>query len=130
MKQVKLFLLALFLIFSTNISKAQFAGGDGTSGNPYQIITALQLNEVRNHLSSYFILNNDIDLADFLSETGSGYNVGEFWQPIYNFTGNFDGNNHKIFNLKINRPTTNNIGLFGTSTNAVISNLGVETDAV
>ncbi len=40
----------------------EFAGGDGTAGNPFRIESADQLNNIRDFLSSYFI---SIDL--FLS---------------------------------------------------------------
>ena len=88
-----------------------FAGGDGSAENPYQIATAEQLNAVRNDLSASYVLVNDIDLSEF-----------ENWEPIgeysYNdetvqFRGNFDGNNHKISNLKITHDNVN-AGLFGS----------------
>ncbi|MFA7578437.1 MAG: InlB B-repeat-containing protein, partial [Candidatus Muiribacteriota bacterium] len=50
-----------------------FAGGDGTSGAPFQISTPAHLNNVRYFLTSYFILNNDIDLDV------APYNTGEGW---------------------------------------------------
>ncbi len=37
----------------------------------------------------------------------------EGWQPINAYV-NFDGNGHTIFNMWINRPNTNNVGLFGS----------------
>ena len=42
------------------------------------------------------------------------------------FTGNFDGNGHRISNLTINRPSTNNVGLFGVSENSTIENVHLE----
>ena len=36
-------------------SGAEFAGGDGTQSNPYQVATADQLNSVRNYLDKHFI---------------------------------------------------------------------------
>ena len=67
-----------------------FAGGDGSSGNPYQIETAQQLDDLRNYTGSanydkYFILNNDIDLTTFLSSGNPGYNLGLLWDPIPDF---------------------------------------------
>ena len=47
-------------------------------------------------------LTADLDL----SEEGN-------WLPINFFTGIFEGNGHTISNLKINRPDTNGVGLFG-----------------
>jgi hypothetical protein len=42
-------------------SSPLFAGGDGTSGNPYQITNWHHLNNVRGHLSSNFTLVNNLD---------------------------------------------------------------------
>jgi hypothetical protein len=42
------------------------------------------------------------------------------------FKGTFDGNGHKITKLKINRPTEDEIGLFGATNGAIIKNLGIE----
>jgi uncharacterized repeat protein (TIGR02543 family) len=103
-------------------SGVEFAGGKGTSSEPYLIETADQLNEVRNHLASgiYFELIADIDL--------SGYAGGEGWAPIGNpFRGSFNGKGYKITNLTINRPQSNRVGLFGeTSALSSIGNIGLE----
>jgi len=40
---------------------AQFAGGDGSPGSPYQVATATQLNSVRDYMSSHFLQTADID---------------------------------------------------------------------
>jgi hypothetical protein len=62
---------------SEGTTSGQFTGmGAGTTGNPYVITNADQLNEVRNFLSSNFILANDISLWV------SPYNNGEGWVPI------------------------------------------------
>jgi hypothetical protein len=104
----------------------EFAGGNGSSGNPYQITTASNLNNVRNHLGSYFILNSNIDLS------GTTYNdqSGDGWEPIgasaTPFTGNFHGNGHTINNLFISKSAVDNIGLFGyTSSSSSIQELGI-----
>jgi len=115
-----------------------FCGGTGTETDPYQICTAAQLNEVRNYLGSSFILMNDIDLTQFLTDNNDG---GQGWLPIGTadapFTGVFNGNNKKITGLWINRPTTDNVGLFGAikgdvsgSPNyPILFNVGVEIAA-
>jgi len=94
-----------------------FAGGDGSFGNPWQIETAQQLDDLRIYTGSvnynkYFILNNDIDLTSFLAPAGAGYNLGKFWDPIPDFYANVDGNGKSVTELKINRPATSNVGLF------------------
>ena len=92
--------------------------GIGTENDPYLIKTSSDLNDMRNHseLGNYFVLNNDIDLSyDTKDSHGLFYNSGKGWEPITNFYGNFDGNNHVISGLYINRPTdvsSNPVGLF------------------
>lgn len=66
-------------------------------------------------------LGNDIDL--------SAYGTGEGWMPIgiegKPFNGHFDGNNKKITGLKINRPGSNYMGLFGRINGGTVENVGV-----
>ena len=50
---------------------AVFAGGSGTSNDPWQIATAEQLDRVRDDLTAHYILTADIDLSDH-----------ENWSPI------------------------------------------------
>jgi len=109
---------------------SSFCGGTGLADDPYLICTPEQLNEVRSNLSAHYKLANDIDLADYLSTSGAGYNSGAGWQPIGNssakFTGSLSGAGHIIKNLYINRPTTNDIGLFGfTELGVIIDSIGV-----
>lgn len=112
MKNITYTILAIIL--SSSFAFGQFADGDGSKTNPYQVSTADQLNEVRNYLSSYFIQTNNIDLKDY-----DHNNDGKGWMPIGgagtndSFTGNYDGQSFVITNLYINRPNKNDIGLFG-----------------
>lgn len=97
-----------------------FSEGNGTKNNPYKITNAKQLNEVRNNLSAYYILENNIDLSEFDDWKA----IGEDGKP---FEGVFDGNNYTINDLSIK--TTNNgyAGLFGIiSSKANIKNLYVD----
>ncbi|ULO05930.1 S-layer homology domain-containing protein [Paenibacillus sp. 19GGS1-52] len=107
-----------------------FAGGDGSASDPYQIATADQLNEVRNHLEAglYFELTADIDLSSYAN-----------WEPIgtydsYNFNlrfyGNMDGNGFKITNLMIVNQAGGGSGLFGANigkiSNVILEDIMVE----
>ena len=89
-KVIILFFVALPLM-------AQFSGGDGSSGDPYQIASAVQLDSVRNHLSSYYILNNDIDLSGYGDWTPIGYT----YRATNNFSGSLNGNGKTISNMRI-----------------------------
>ena len=130
MKQALLFLL----LAAAQISMAQFAGGTGSSNDPYLISTYIQLDSVRNHLSSTFRLINDIDASTSTTQHGdSGFlPIGDF---TTNFTGIFHGSGHKIMHLYINRFSNNYIssnyyiGLFGyAGSAALIDSVGM-TDA-
>jgi len=86
----------------------QFAGGEGTTDNPYRIATAEQLDHVRNALDAHFIQISDIDLN------------GIVWQPIGSedtpFTGTYDGCGYTISNLNISGTyDQQSIGLFGAA---------------
>jgi len=81
-----------------------FSGlGAGTSGDPYQVATASQLNEVRDYLTAYFIQTADIDLSEYGN-----------WTPIApdgdGFEGEYDGDGHLITGLTMYNIARN--GLF------------------
>ncbi len=106
-----------------------FAAGDGSSGNPYQVVTAYQLNQVRAFPSAYFRQMADIDL------NASPYKDGDGWSPIgsstTNFIGTYNGNGHTITNLYINRSLTEYIGLFGyIGSGATVCSLGVIANTI
>jgi hypothetical protein len=103
-----------------------YSGGIGTPENPYQIATLDDLKNLSENSDSWakhFIQTDNIDAA-----ATSGWNSGAGFSPIGNtttsFTGNYNGQNHTIAGLFINRPATENIGMFGYST-GTISNLGL-----
>ena len=101
-----------------------FLVGKGTEGDPWQITTIEQLNEVRNYNDNSFILMNDLDLT---SATGSSggifYNSGAGWDPIDAFTGTFNGGGFTIDGLFISRTSEDNIGLFGSSFGSILRNV-------
>ena len=111
-----------------------FAGGNGTAGNPYKIADWYNLDNLRNYLSSHFIVINDLDsdsigyteLASLTAHEGKG------WQPIGSsavnntFVGSFDGQGNEICDLFIDRSGESDVGLFGVVGQAgVIENVGV-----
>lgn len=112
------FCIVVFIALTLAIlvpQKAQaFSGsGDGLDeGTAYQITNCSQLQEIKDDLNAWYRLENDIDC----SET-STWNSGAGFEPIGNdissFHGVLRGNNYTIIGLTINRPTTDNVGLFG-----------------
>lgn len=99
---------------------SSFAGGSGTSSDPYIIETGGQLLLVRSYSSSHFALANNINL-DNLN-----------WKP-FPFSGTLDGKGFIISNLYIKRDDAYQ-GLFSEleSSSSVVKNLtikGVRIDA-
>ncbi len=94
-------------------------GGDGSSGNPYQIQTAEGLQLMETKLTAHYALACDINAywtAFWNSDAGFrpvGPDSGTY------FAGSLNGNNHTVSYLYINRPGTNMVGLFGHSRGAV-----------
>ena len=88
--------------------------GAGTSSNPYQITTELQLCAVYLEPEAYYELGADLDFTD----GGYVYNgvVSDEWTPIDSFAGTLDGNRHSI------------TGLIGSAGGLVITNNGTICD--
>lgn len=84
-----------------------FAGGDGSSGAPYQICNLAQLDNIRNGLNDYYVLTSNIDAS-----VTTTWNSGAGWVPVNNFSGTLDGDGFVIKDLFINRPTADFVGLF------------------
>jgi hypothetical protein len=106
--------------------------GEGTEGAPIKLCdcTDLPLMDANAGMrSKYFSLGRDINCSDATSSGGALWNSGAGFDPIgapsTTFTGGLDGNNHIIYNLYINRPATDYIGLFGTINSATITNIGL-----
>ncbi|MFC5405349.1 S-layer homology domain-containing protein [Cohnella soli] len=98
----------------------------GTAQIPHRITTAAQLADIGKAGSNYVLtqtyrLDADLDLSNYAS--GSG------WLPIGSsaspFKGVFDGNHHTIAHLTINRPGTDDVGLFGNTDGATITGLAL-----
>ena len=101
-----------------------FGGGSGTEADPYQIGNARHLWLVRNHVTSHFELIQDLDLSVVTEKAGFAP-IGSGWRK--RFQGTFDGKRKVIRKLRINRPDSKNIGLFGWIGNrGVVKNIGLE----
>lgn len=130
---------------TVQVSKMQ---GEGTKDNPYIITSALQLNQIRNDLTAYYELANDIDLSKETNDGGSlsvksNYcpQKGFGWESINGFSGSLDGKGHTIKGLNQKKYITcydksgnlveasysGDNGLFGKTTgNVTIKNLSLE----
>ncbi|HEY4697076.1 MAG TPA: YDG domain-containing protein, partial [Gallionella sp.] len=120
------------LNFSTRL------GSDGIA-KAYTVINSLgiagdisgaTLQGMNGNLAGNYALGSNIDAL-----LTSGWNAGAGFAPVgastTQFTGNFDGLGHSISNLVINRPTTNDVGLFGyTATGSAVRNVGLVNGSV
>jgi filamentous hemagglutinin family protein len=108
-------------------------GGDGSTGNPYQLVGPFDLQGIGSPsgelLNSSFILENDVDASSTATWNGGagfvpiGGNLENNSTPA--FTGTFDGNGHTINGLTVNAPSGVFVGLFGSVIGGTVENVGV-----
>lgn len=120
----------------TDYAASNFEGGDGTAESPYQIKTANQLAKLakdvydgNSYAGTYFKMVSDIDL-DGHNWFPIGYKKAEGDNVIgNNFSGVFDGDNHKIMNLSMSYSSDyKTVGLFGnTDKGFELRNLTIES---
>lgn len=127
MKKLAGVLLAGFLALAVSALSggvSPFAGGAGSPADPYQITNCYELQAMADNLGASYVLVNDIDAS-----ATAGWNAGAGFVPVgtqaFPFTGTFDGQNHKISGLFINRPGENYVGMFGLCFPAEIRNVGM-----
>lgn len=119
----------------------EFGAGNGSIDNPYKITEASQLAllayRVNNGFgagagnvtdtSTFYRLMVDIDLSRILwTPIGNGDDGA-----LFSFGGFFDGNNHKISNLNVEKVTENQLalGFFGYCNGATIINLTINENS-
>ncbi len=73
---------------------AQFAGGDRTSENPYQITNIEELQTVNQDLNAYNLIMNDINISVTIT-----WNSGEGFESIGNNDSRFTGTGYIIDSL-------------------------------
>jgi hypothetical protein len=102
------------------------------------------LDAVRDNMDGTYVLMNNLDsnTAGYAELAGPTANGGKGWQPIGSllagvpldmgivspvglFASDFDGQEHEIRDLVINRPDEDGVGLFGCIGEGAIENLGV-----
>ncbi len=120
MKKILTFVFVFFIFaIPTNSAHAFSGSGAGTSGDPYQITTCLQLQAITESLSSSYKQMNDIDC------TGTSFfSIGNG----SDFTGTFDGQNYSINNITIS--SNGSAGFFSNTLNANIRNVRLISGSV
>lgn len=140
---LKFLVTTLFFSFILGNTLAQTAdppsAGDGSAGNPYQIATINNLywlSQQENNSDAagpywtrHYIQTADIDASATTSWDDGNGGTPEGFIPIGNsatpFTGTYDGNNHSVTGLYINRTSKSYIGLFGQARGATLKNLSL-----
>lgn len=88
---------------------ADFADGDGTSGDPLQVATRTHLNTLQSDSRCWgynFVQTADISMGGTTWTSGIGDSANAF-------SGIYDGGGHTISDLNIDESSTNYLGLFG-----------------
>ncbi|WP_460490181.1 BspA family leucine-rich repeat surface protein, partial [Belliella aquatica] len=124
------------------LRKIPYSGGLGSVEVPFQIATAADLIALSNSQedwNKHFIQTSDIvfdvdrKLVDWNGDgviEPEGADLSGFL-PIGLFSGTYNGNGFKIYNLQINRPDEDEIGLFGKiGLGAQVYKLGLEDASV
>jgi len=109
---------------------SEFAGGDGSSANPFQVGNLYQLQRVGSYLDKHFIQIADIDASETKNWGDVQTDDEGGFEPIGNdnerFTGAYDGNEFKISNLFIWRKAGfQTLGLFGYVEGGTIKNINL-----
>lgn len=115
-------------------SAGEFAGGDGTAEDPFQITTVGHLNNIRCHPSAAFVLRDDIAVPEDVRLLPIGTEqLGAPGCPDSPFEGQLEGEGHAICGLILETPAQDTpVGLFGVMHGGSINELtlsGLQADA-
>lgn len=109
---------------TTESNWGNFAMGDGSEQSPFIVEDHNQLFSLRLFQNAYFKQG-----ADIIFSAPSPDHESQ-WIPIGNGTmpwqGHYDGNGHRIKNLKINAPNTGYQGVWGRVENSTLKNIIVD----
>jgi hypothetical protein len=114
----------------------KYGGGTGEPNDPYLIYTAEHMNAIGAESydwDKHFKLMADIDMSGFpFDKAVIAPDLDEATEDFEGipFSGEFDGNNHRILNLIIDTQGNdrNYLGLFGSiAADGIVVNLGMET---
>ena len=116
-----LVILAVISCTSNTLLAGVYSGGDGSADNPYRISSVLDWYELT---ASYWDWNQQFILTENLDFEGAA--LSPVGTQVYSFRGIFNGQNHCLRNLMINKPNSNGVGPFGFVDSGQILNMGVE----
>ncbi|HEY8098815.1 MAG TPA: filamentous hemagglutinin N-terminal domain-containing protein, partial [Methylobacter sp.] len=99
-----------------------FVTSDNNLMTAYMLVNSVnQLQAINTNLTGNYALSRDIDASDTVN-----WNGGAGFVPIGSFYGTFNGLDHVISDLVINRPSMDYVGLFGvTGDTSQIQDIGL-----
>ncbi len=116
--------LVLLLSLVPSVIFAEALQGDGSQENPYRIATAADLEAFRDLVNSTDACGAYAELEEDIQLSGDWTPIGTQTTVSKQYKGVFDGKNHEISGVNINKAATNQ-GLFGAINGAVIQNVRV-----
>lgn len=93
-------------------ANGSFGGGSGTPSDPYIIEDVWDLQNMSKDLDASYVLANDIN-ATATADWNNGAGFAPIGDHFNEFEGTLDGKGHNITGLFIDRPMTDEVGLFG-----------------
>ncbi len=100
-----------FVTDAYSLPFSKFAGGTGTSSDPYLIATAGDLQQIKSEPSAFYKLTNDIECG------------GLNFRTIEEFSGSLDGAGHVVSNLRLTTTTYGKTGIFNYCTDATVKDI-------
>ena len=89
------------------LASAGGSGGSGSEGDPWQIATLCQLQDIRSAPAAHYRLTGDIEAGP-----SRNWRDKEGFAPIADFSGSLDGAGFQIFHLKVRSDALEDVGLF------------------
>lgn len=118
--------VSLTLIFAGGgvvAAAGDFKKGSGTAEDPYQISTVEDFNNINYYPNAYFVQTANIDFA--------GQNFIMVGDRVNPFKGHYDGGNFLLSNFILDRPASDNVGVFGfVYAGATVKNIHVENAVI
>ncbi len=111
---------------NTTESIAKVNGADYTKQQGYMWVDNVQqLQAMNTNTGGNYALHNSIGAVET-----ANWDANKGFAPVANFAGKFDGLGYSVFDLTIDRPTENNVGLFADANGATIKNIYMVGGAV
>ena len=89
------------------LASAGGSGGSGSEGDPWQIATLCQLQDIRSAPAAHYRLTGDIEAGP-----SRNWRAEKGFAPIADFSGSLDGAGYQIFHLMVRSDALEDVGMF------------------